>query len=104
MLSISTHDGTPNSFLEAIACGCFPIAGDIESLREWVTDGENGFLINPNDYKALANAILKALKDDELRYKARKLNREMIETRANHDVVMQEALGYYQKMIQNTKS
>ncbi len=104
VLSISTHDGTPNSFLEAIACGCFPIAGDIESLREWVTDGENGFLINPNDYKALANAILKALKDDELRYKARKLNREMIETRANHDVVMQEALGYYQKMIQNTKS
>ena len=104
VLSISTHDGTPNSFLEAIACGCFPIAGDIESLREWVTDGENGFLINPNDSKALANAILKALKDDELRYKARKLNREMIETRANHDVVMQEALGYYQKMIQNTKS
>lgn len=99
VLSISTHDGTPNSFLEAIACGCFPIVGDIESLREWITDGENGTLVDPQDHKALAKAILNALKDKELRYKARKINREIIETRANYDVVMKQALEYYQQII-----
>ena len=31
MLSITTHDGTPNTLLEGLASGCFPIAGDIES-------------------------------------------------------------------------
>ncbi len=35
--SPSIHDGTPNTLLEGIACGCFPIAGDLESIREWIT-------------------------------------------------------------------
>jgi glycosyltransferase involved in cell wall biosynthesis len=30
-VSLSSHDGTPNTFLEAMACGCFPVVGDIES-------------------------------------------------------------------------
>jgi glycosyltransferase involved in cell wall biosynthesis len=29
--------------LEAMACGCFPVAGDLESIREWIKHGENGF-------------------------------------------------------------
>ncbi len=29
VVSPSTHDGTPNTLLEGMACGCFPIAGDI---------------------------------------------------------------------------
>ena len=35
-VSPSAHDGTPNTLLEAMACGCFPVAGDIESVREWL--------------------------------------------------------------------
>jgi glycosyltransferase involved in cell wall biosynthesis len=36
--SPSIHDGTPNTLLEGIACGCFPVAGDLESIREWITN------------------------------------------------------------------
>ena len=60
-VSISVHDGTPNSLLEAMACGCFPIAGDIESLREWIVPGKNGFLVEPNKPQSLAEALLLAL-------------------------------------------
>ena len=42
--SPSEHDGTPNTLLEAMACGCFPVAGDIASLREWIEDGKNGLI------------------------------------------------------------
>ena len=38
-VSPSTHDGTPNTLLEAMSCGSFPVAGDIESLREWIEPG-----------------------------------------------------------------
>ena len=48
-VSPSTHDGTPNTLLEAMACGCLPVAGDLESLREWITPGQNGLLVDPND-------------------------------------------------------
>ena len=43
-VSPSVHDGTPISLLEAMACGCLPVVGDIESMREWITPGVNGLL------------------------------------------------------------
>jgi glycosyltransferase involved in cell wall biosynthesis len=60
-VSPSTHDGTPNTLLEAMACGCFPVAGDLESLREWINPDVNGLLVDPGDPHALADAILTAL-------------------------------------------
>jgi len=43
-VSPSDHDGTPNSLLEAIACGVFPVVGNIASVREWIEHGVNGLL------------------------------------------------------------
>lgn len=43
-VSPSLHDGTPNTLLEAMDCGCIIVTGDIESVREWINDGENGSL------------------------------------------------------------
>jgi glycosyltransferase involved in cell wall biosynthesis len=40
-----------------MACGCYPVVGDIESLREWITPGVNGSLIDPGDVKALRMAV-----------------------------------------------
>lgn len=82
-VSPSSHDGTPNALLEALTCGCFPVVGDIESLQEWIVDGENGFLANPKDPDALARAIVKALEQPDLRQSAALQNRAMIATRAS---------------------
>jgi glycosyltransferase involved in cell wall biosynthesis len=35
----------------------FPVCGDLESIREWIDDGVNGFLVDPTDAQALAGAI-----------------------------------------------
>ena len=56
--SPSIHDGTPNTLLEGIACGCFPVAGDLESIREWITPDENGLLFDSNDPQSIAKAIV----------------------------------------------
>ncbi len=71
VVSPSTHDGTPNTLLEAMACGCFPIAGDIESLREWIVPGRNGLLFAPHDAQALAEQIVLALEQPDLQSRAR---------------------------------
>src|SRR5262249_9524361 len=47
-VSPSEHDGTPNTLLEAMACGVFPIVGRLESLREWITDSVNGIFCDPS--------------------------------------------------------
>jgi glycosyltransferase involved in cell wall biosynthesis len=98
-LSITTHDGTPNTLLEAMACGCFPIAGDIESLREWITPGENGLLVQPEDVEGLAQAILKAIEQPEMRQRAKVRNLALVGERAEYGKCMALAEEFYQNLI-----
>jgi glycosyltransferase involved in cell wall biosynthesis len=93
--SPSVHDGTPNSLLEGIACGCFPVAGDLESIREWITPSENGILFESNDPQSIANAICTAIENRALREQAAALNQEIIVTRAEYRKNMQRAQEFY---------
>jgi glycosyltransferase involved in cell wall biosynthesis len=103
MVSPSEHDGTPNTFLEAIACGCFPVVGDLGSLREWIADGENGLLIDPDDAEALAQATSRALMSAELRDKASKINQDLIDERANRGQVAISAERFYKDVVERVK-
>ena len=98
-VSITDHDGTPNTLLEAMACGSFPIAGDLESLREWITPGVNGDLVSPSDRQGLAFAILCALENEQLRQKAQAINQELIAQRADYARVMPQARDFYRLML-----
>jgi glycosyltransferase involved in cell wall biosynthesis len=98
-ISPSSHDGTPNSLLEAIACGCFPIVGDVTSLREWIVDGKNGFICDESNANALAKCIIRALRDETLRKLAAEINRTLICTRADYDKGMAEAESLYDEIV-----
>jgi glycosyltransferase involved in cell wall biosynthesis len=100
MVSVTTHDGTPNTLLEGMACGCFPIAGDIESIREWITDHENGLLVDPGDERALAAAIREAIEQPEMRRVAREKNLQLVRERAEYGMVMKKAEEFYRQMIE----
>jgi glycosyltransferase involved in cell wall biosynthesis len=97
--SPSVHDGTPNSLLEGMACGCFPVAGDLESIREWITPAENGLLFDPADEHTIAQAICSALENKELREKAAGMNDKIISKRAEYKQNMQRAGEFYERVI-----
>jgi glycosyltransferase involved in cell wall biosynthesis len=97
-LSISQHDGTPNSLLEAMAVGAFPIAGDIESLREWITPGVNGLLVQPDNPQDLADAVLLALDSPELRQRAAAYNAVSITQRAEIGTVRDKIQDFYTRL------
>ena len=99
-VSVSVHDGTPNSLLEAMAVGCLPVCGDIESIREWITDGENGLLVDPADPTALANAILRGIEDESLRRIAANRNLEIILARAEVSAVRRQVAEFYARVIE----
>jgi len=98
-VSPSTHDGTPNTLLEAMACGCLPVAGDIESVREWITPGKNGLLVDPCSPTELATAMLQALSDETLRQRAAQENARLIAERADYRRCMAMARAFYQQML-----
>jgi len=65
MISISSNDSLPNTMLEAMACGCPVIMGDIPQIRDWVTDGKNGYLCPVRDPGLLAQCIRKIIENHE---------------------------------------
>lgn len=98
-VSLSEHDGTPNTLLEAMACGCFPIAGDIETVREWISEAVNGFLCDSNNPSSVARAILRALESPQIRTKARERNLRLISERADYNHSMESAERFYAEVV-----
>lgn len=98
MVSVSQHDGTPNSLLEAMTCGCFPVSGDIESMREWITPGINGLLVDPDSPEDLAAAVINALQNDALRGSAAAINIEKIREKAEISVVQTVMEVFYNQL------
>lgn len=98
-VSLTEHDGTPNTLLEAMACGCFPVAGDLESIREWISPGVNGLLVDPGEPQELARAILAALGQPELRKQAAIYNLKVIRERAEYGWVMDSAVRFYTGLV-----
>ncbi len=102
LVSPSIHDGTPNTLLEGMACGCFPVAGDLESIREWITPNENGLLFDSTDHQSIASVLIEAIENKKLREEASNLNREIISTRAEYSQNMQKANVLYKELFQVT--
>lgn len=98
-VSPADHDGTPNTLLEAMSCGTFPVAGNIESVREWISDGENGLLCDQGDPDALAAAVLRALGDPALREAAAPVNQRLIAERAEYGRCMARAAEFYARLM-----
>ncbi|HEY5730905.1 MAG TPA: glycosyltransferase family 4 protein [Anaerolineales bacterium] len=99
LVSPSIHDGTPNTLLEGMACGCFPVAGDLESIREWITPNENGMLFDSTNPQSIADAIIHAIENKNLREKAAGLNIEIISARAEYKNNMERAEEFYRLVI-----
>ena len=67
----SRHEGMPMFLLEAMACGLPIVSYACEcGPRDLIVDGETGLLIEEKqDYKKLAEGIIRLIQDDELRKK-----------------------------------
>ena len=96
-VSPSIHDGTPNSLLEAMSCGCFPVVGNIESMQEWVTSGVNGLLVDASSPLSLAKGIITALENPALCAGAKKENAHIIAERAGYQRCMAMTEAFYQE-------
>lgn len=97
-------DGTPNSLLEAMACGAFPVISDLESIREWISHGQNGLLFNPDNPEELAACLEEALDNVSMRQTAQEVNAQLINERADYVKVMSQVREFYQMVAHVRKN
>ena len=76
----SWSEGVPQSILQAMACSVPVVATKVGGVPEIITSGENGILVAPGDYAAIAEGVIKILSNpvmaSEFSYNARCLVRE----------------------------
>lgn len=61
-------EGFGISVIEAAYCGIPVLASDLEGLKDAIIDGENGFLVEPENAKAWISKINEVLADDKFRH------------------------------------
>jgi glycosyltransferase involved in cell wall biosynthesis len=94
-VSTSPYDGTSVSLLEALASGTFPVVTDIPANREWIVDGDNGFLVPKENENLLAKKIVEAIRDRRLLGEALDKNRIIVKERACWEEIVKKITEFY---------
>jgi glycosyltransferase involved in cell wall biosynthesis len=97
-MGFSMSDAISTSFLEAIVMGAFPIQSCTSCANEWVTSGETAFLVQPEDSQGIANALRRALLDDDLVDNAAQINGAMLRERLDYKKVQEIVVSTYEKI------
>jgi len=86
-VSVPSSEGTSVTLLEAMAAGAYPVVSDVPANREWVGPPD-GTVVPVRQVVPLAEAIVSALENPELRASAAIRNRQLIDERGLWDVNM----------------
>lgn len=94
----SYREGFPNVVMQAGAMGVASIVSDINGCNEIIINGENGYIIPPKNVERLKDEMKKILDYDDLLLMKSK-SREMIVSRYQRELVWNELLKEYQKLL-----
>jgi glycosyltransferase involved in cell wall biosynthesis len=67
LLYPSRYEGFALPPLEAMACGCPPVATAVGAVPEYAVDGTNAAIVAVGDTGAMADAVVRHLNDPDLR-------------------------------------
>ena len=89
--------------LEAMAAGRPIVASSIDGYRGVLEDGEEGLLVQPEDERRLADALVGLLRDPALRERMGRQGQAKA-TDYSWDKVAQQVLDYYRELLEEKKT
>ena len=98
---VSYYEGLPMSLLEAMSYELPVITTPVGGIPEVVDDGLEGFIVQPGDVEAIAEALTKLLSSTELRKRMGKAGRKRIESGYTPSVVFPVLKSIYKKINPN---
>ena len=98
-IGLSISDGISTSLLEAMVMGAFPIQSCTACADEWLTQGEGGLIVPPEDPAAIAAAIRRALADDALVDRAAAINARTAAARLDGHGIKPQVINMYRDIL-----
>ena len=98
-IALTVNDGLPSTLVESMALGAFPVHSDLEPIREWIKNEENGLLISPTDPEECANSIVTAIQRDDLVNSAADINASIVRDKLSREIVRKQAIEIYEKIL-----
>lgn len=98
-IGLSISDGISQSLLESMVMGAFPIQSNTACANEWVEDGKNGLLVPPEDPHIIAEALRRAIIDDDLVDQAVAMNDEIVRQRLSYAHIQSQTIEMYESIF-----
>ena len=106
-ISIPPSDGMPQSLFEMMACGTYPIIGDLKQYREVITNGNGATMVpvgtSDDHIEALADAMLNAAKNPGMRKVMATRNRNLVCEIANEKEQFRRMNSIYKELLESRK-
>ncbi len=99
-ISPSHVDGSSVSLMEALACGLPCLVSDIPANKEWITEGENGWLFRDGDVNQLAEKLLAVIAQREKLPEIGRAGRKSAEMRADWQKNARVLMNAYETAVQ----
>jgi glycosyltransferase involved in cell wall biosynthesis len=99
VVSVPSSDGMPSSVFEALSCGAVPVLSDTASLHEWIEHEKEGVYVPIGDVAAIAEAIVRLLRDHRLRSNLQANGFRLIRERVDSKVWMRHNEELYEQLL-----
>lgn len=96
-------DGTCRAMLEAMACARPVIGTALGAIRDTITPGETGWLVEPDDRNSLALALIEALAHPERTAEMGQAARRWVEEHHSYQRQYEKVMDVYQQAIERRK-
>lgn len=80
--------------------GAFPIQSCTACADEWIVQGQTGFIVPPEDPRAIADAIRRAVSDDALVDQAAEMNARVARERLDENVIRPQVITLYKQILE----
>jgi len=101
VVHLSYREGLARVLPQAMLCGKPVISYDIDGAGEVVTDGETGFLAEPDDTKTIAQRVVQLARDPQLRAKLGKEGRRRCRESFDHRQMTRQIRALYEQILSN---
>lgn len=95
----SLHEGLPISLLQAMCAMTPVVCTAVGGMKEVVNNGVNGILVQSNDSRSLADALMKLYNDRSLGLQLARNARRTVETNYSHSSMVQKVITLYGNLL-----